>query len=432
MNRKVSGASTRSGVVLILASMVVGLCLSGCRTRSKAAAKLCIPLKVESPAVEQAQVTRVEVYWDLSQSMRPLLYTRFEGGKIRNREDSALRMAWDDLDRSWVRPEKQGAMVSEVAHFGVGDKVEQLGRVDSPPKLNAGYTNLPVFALHMGELLKENANLAFVLISDMIVDTPKLKPGTPLCGKVLTPQGSGEVPSLFAHCLAEAWAGSAPSGLAVLGVVAQNPVPSIKEGSLLFFTIFSRNAVYARAVGERILSSLPASMAPAALSFVEAKPVAECGTTSHCNYWQREDIIEEHGSPNRPCRFRSLRKRGVHQVRCSLSSVSDQEGGPLIVSRLDGVQKEGEGTIRLVQGMKVDASLELDGWNNETNVEVGYRLKAKWVLAGDLSIRMTNWLGSNDAAATVHRSLFLSLLNSTISSLAPPRCRTGWRLNYRQ
>ena len=121
----------------------------------------------------------------------------------------------------------------------------------------------------------------------------------------------------------------------------------------------------------------------------------------------------------------------MHQVRCSLSPAKKDDSSALILPRQDGIENEGIGTINLVKGVKVDAVLRLDAWNNQSSAAVGYRLKLKWALVEDLNIRLANWLGPQNQANPAYRSLFLSLLNTTVQSLPPPQCRTGWRLEYR-
>ena len=430
MSRDINSKMACIALVMASWSMVAGPWLIGCRQRREVKARRCIPLAVKTATPYDNPVTRVEVYWDLSQSMRLLLFTKFRGGKLRDHSDSALRLAWGELDRNWVRGEEQGSLVNEVVHFGVGDEILPLGRVDRPPKLDAGYTNLPAFAMHTGKLLKENTERAFLLVSDMIVDTPKMKPGSPLCGKVLAPRGSGEVPTLFSRCMAEAWKGRAPDGYSIMGIVVRTPVPSVKKGRPLFFMLFVRNARYANKVGTRIISNLPANMMASMLSFAAAAPQVDCATMSYCGYWQTEDIIEAQGGAKRPCQFRALRKKGIHRVRCSLAPASQQARKSLILPTLNGVQAEGKGEVKLFKGAKVDTALKLDSWNDKNNVEVGYRLSTKWTLDVNMNDRLTKWLGPENYTNSVYRSLFISLLNSTVRSLSSPTCRVGWRLRY--
>jgi uncharacterized membrane protein len=145
-----------------------------------------------TPREQRTEV--VQVYWDISRSMRDFLGTA--RGHRRAAQNDDLTPVVNALDSDVLLQ----AHARAVEQYGVGDSITVLPSSRSALSPNAGRTVLHLAAERIGSALADGLAQAAIVISDLELDTPpRTSPNAHVCGGVPLPS-TPEAGWLFGRC----------------------------------------------------------------------------------------------------------------------------------------------------------------------------------------------------------------------------------------
>jgi len=203
-----------SKVSIIAAVLLSATCVTASAERSVTAA--CAPtvnVTIARTSAGRAAVPRerrsevVQVYWDVSKSMRDFAGRRKTPGHAQQGDDLAAVV--DALDSNVLLQ----AHAKSVEQYGVGESITALSSARSALSPNANRTVLHLAAEQIGSALASGSAQAALIVSDLEVDTPPRSSKTAtVCGGVPLPS-TPEAGSLFGRCFENAVLGAGGSAL---------------------------------------------------------------------------------------------------------------------------------------------------------------------------------------------------------------------------
>jgi hypothetical protein len=374
----------------------------------------CLP-EVTAKHAEPKPVTRVDVFWDVSESIQKTFRRR--------RAPNAYALLRNDLI-NWVR----GLAAKDTPQHTVGKEVGEYTGGAFPP-LTAGYTNLPDAASMIANLLAEDEQTAAILVSDMRVDRPPKKEGGEVCGTVKEVRDNGKIPAYFGQCLTEPWA-RVPAWTNVTGIMVTAKDETIRGSLPLFVMIISRNASFSADLTGLLGKQLATDFDVSSLVLANHRPSIPCERLGKCGYRTRSDIValhqDERGSHQ--CSFRATENRGSHALRCEVLPAKPEQGAGIQLRRAQVQSLDPKLVQVAASGGHLDLRANLAALERGT-VRAPVRFNYEWVLAEDLDTKIKEWLGpwGNDHDYLVTFRVTAAALHE---KFRPPRCDEEWSIPY--
>jgi hypothetical protein len=360
----------------------------------------CQPSLKQAEPAAPPDVTRVDIYWDVSQSMRTTVAPIHDP---RGRPQAppataaAIYVLWDHLARHWVR----APTVNDVHQITMGNEIQELHKIERLPAFDAPWTNLPVVAQTIAHYLGEHDDAAALVVSDMWVDPPRERVGDAVCGDVKAPAGNRDVPALFGQCLVQSWKPSAPTWTTVYAVIIHEPVAAADDRRPLFVLVFSRNPDFSRALVNTLVDKLGQFKAQAVL-LAEQRPTVPALPVGKCSYRRRPDIVARHVPEDgtRECSFNVASASGTHKLRCPIVPSSEATENPSIPELVTAHCRSVTGgagfqvsTTQISPDQQVlDLAVDLTTWKMGSH-DVELQQSFEWELRRDLDAQLTNWIG---------------------------------------
>jgi hypothetical protein len=213
--------------------------------------------KGRPPVTRTHQREVVQVYWDVSKSMRDFAATGAPQGGASEQTEAE---AWTDdltpvvaaLDSSVLLR----AHASTVEQYGVGEGIEPLPSARSALRPTANRTALHLAAEQIGTALASGSAQAALLISDLELDTPPRTGSSDatVCRGVPLPS-SREAGSLFGRCFESAVLAADPPTLTRANLVV-HVFRKSTHGRELFILLFATDRTFGRHISDEVVRRL--------------------------------------------------------------------------------------------------------------------------------------------------------------------------------
>lgn len=211
---------------------------------------------VSAAAVQPRQRGVVQVYWDVSRSMRDFAATSAR----RNASEQREAEPWTDdltpvvaaLDSSVLLR----AQANVVEQFGVGESIEPLPSARAALRPAANRTALHLAAEQIGTALASGSAQAALVISDMELDTPPRAAGSEatVCRGVPLPS-TPEAGSLFGRCFESAVLASSGPPLTRTSLLA-HVFRKSTHGRELFILLLATDRAFGRRISDQVVRRL--------------------------------------------------------------------------------------------------------------------------------------------------------------------------------
>ncbi|MBV8515986.1 MAG: hypothetical protein JO197_01160 [Acidobacteria bacterium] len=199
---------------------------------------------------EAAQAREVvQVYWDVSRSMRDFAVARKHGGGAEATDD--LTPVVEALDSGVLL----SAHAEAVEQYGVGESIARLATARAALHPTANRTALHLAAEQLGDALATGRAQAAIVVSDMELDTPpRASTDATVCGGVPLPS-TPLAGSLFGRCFENAvLAVDAPS--AMRARLLAHVFRKASHGRELFILLLATDHAFGQHISEQIVSRL--------------------------------------------------------------------------------------------------------------------------------------------------------------------------------
>jgi hypothetical protein len=246
-------------LTVVCAALLLVTACGGTEDRSLSAA--CAPaVSVVVPSVGNAHGRSegvaqrrevVQVYWDVSRSMRDFAVThRARGGTAGEADDLTPVVA--TLDSSVLLR----AHAETVEQFGVGESIAQLPSARAALHPNANRTALHLAAEQIGSALATGSAQAALVVSDMELDTPPRTAAShaTVCGDVPLPS-TPLAGSLFGRCLEHAVLAAGGPAKVRTHFLA-HVFRKSSHGRELFILLLATDRAFGRRISDEIVSRL--------------------------------------------------------------------------------------------------------------------------------------------------------------------------------
>lgn len=204
-------------------------------------------------AAKQATARRevVQVYWDVSKSMRDFAIARSATRKTAAETDD-LTPVVDALDSSVLL----GAHAESVEQYGVGETIAPLSSARAALHPGANRTVLHLAAERIGAALASGEATAALVVSDMEVDAPARTSAAhaTVCGGVPLPSTS-EAGALFGRCFESALLASQEPPLTRAHLLA-HVFRKSSHGRELFILLLATDRTFGRDISGAIVNRL--------------------------------------------------------------------------------------------------------------------------------------------------------------------------------
>lgn len=212
---------------------------------------------LSAAAVQPRQRGVVQVYWDVSRSMRDFAAT---GAPRRNASEQRRAEAWTDdltpvvdaLDSSVLLR----AQANVVEQFGVGESIQPLASARAALQPVATRTALHLAAEQIGTALASGTAQAALVISDMELDTPPrgVRAEATVCRGVPLPS-TPEAGSLFGRCFESAVLASNGPPLTRTNLLA-HVFRKSTHGRELFILLLATDRAFGRRISDEVVRRL--------------------------------------------------------------------------------------------------------------------------------------------------------------------------------
>lgn len=196
----------------------------------------------------------VQVYWDVSQSMRDFATT----GKARRRSERDPRMLSDDLTPVVNALDSRVLLSAEattVEQYGVGAGIVPLGSAREALRPAARGTALHLAAEQIGTALSTGKAQAAIVVSDLELETPpRTAAVSTVCGGVPLPS-TPEAGSLFGRCFEHALNAVEGPSLARTNLMV-DVFRKHTHGRELFILLFATDRKFGRSISDEIVRRL--------------------------------------------------------------------------------------------------------------------------------------------------------------------------------
>jgi hypothetical protein len=205
--------------------------------------------KPKTAAAPERQHEVVQVYWDVSRSMREFAAARRARGGAASETDD-LTPVVDALDSSVLL----SAHAERVEQYGVGESIRPLSSARAALHPTAGSTVLHLAAEQIGTALASGTAQAAVVVSDLELDTPpRTASRSTVCGGVPLPS-TPEAGSLFGRCFENAAIAEA-APLTRTHLLA-HVFRKSSHGRELFILLLATDAAFGRRISDEIVRRL--------------------------------------------------------------------------------------------------------------------------------------------------------------------------------